>query len=107
MLESLGLAPPEADRRPHALSGGQLQRAALARALLAHPAVLICDEITSGQDLINQAELLGLLTEAARTTDVGLILISHDLPAIARALVESANGHASTTTSAASQELEH
>ncbi|MEV0081670.1 ATP-binding cassette domain-containing protein [Saccharopolyspora sp. NPDC050642] len=83
VLATLGLTSSQAARRPDALSGGQLQRAALARALLARPAALICDEITSGQDLINQAELLDLLAEAARTTAVGLVLISHDLPAIA------------------------
>ncbi|WP_268951832.1 ATP-binding cassette domain-containing protein [Saccharopolyspora elongata] len=83
VLATIGLTSSQAARRPDALSGGQLQRAALARALLARPAALICDEITSGQDLINQAELLGLLAEAARTTAVGLVLISHDLPAIA------------------------
>ncbi|PKW16578.1 ABC transporter ATP-binding protein [Saccharopolyspora spinosa] len=83
ILESLGLSASQATRRPGALSGGQLQRAALARALLARPVALICDEITSGQDLINQAELLDLLAETVRTAAVGLVLISHDLPAVA------------------------
>ncbi|MER7080838.1 peptide/nickel transport system ATP-binding protein [Saccharopolyspora kobensis] len=79
-LESVGLDREQAARRPAALSGGQLQRAALARALLARPSVLICDEITTGQDPINRAELLDLLT---RTTSAGLVLISHDLAAVA------------------------
>ncbi|MEV4084061.1 hypothetical protein AB0J43_27740 [Nonomuraea fuscirosea] len=52
----------------------------LARALLAHPDVLICDEITSGLDPITEAEVLDLLTEL----DVTLIVISHDLPMAAR-----------------------
>ncbi|GAT67201.1 carboxylate--amine ligase [Planomonospora sphaerica] len=63
-----------------ALSGGELQRAALARALLARPDVLICDEITSGLDPVTQAEALDLLTGL----DLTLIVISHDLPVAAR-----------------------
>ncbi|MEQ4718620.1 ATP-binding cassette domain-containing protein [Nonomuraea sp. B19D2] len=74
-LAALGLGREAARRRPDGLSGGELQRAALARALLAHPEVLICDEITSGLDPITQEEVLNLLTDL----DVTLILISHDL----------------------------
>ncbi|MFG6200263.1 ABC transporter ATP-binding protein [Nonomuraea sp. JJY05] len=79
-LATLGLDQDTARRRPHALSGGELQRAALARALLARPDVLICDEITSGLDPVTQAEVLDLLT----ALDVTLIVISHDLPLAAR-----------------------
>ncbi|MEV4360082.1 ATP-binding cassette domain-containing protein [Nonomuraea sp. NPDC049625] len=79
-LASLGLGRETAQRRPDGLSGGELQRAALARALLAHPDVLICDEITSGLDPITQAEVLNLLTGL----DLTLIVISHDLPLAAR-----------------------
>ncbi|MFG1688776.1 ABC transporter ATP-binding protein [Nonomuraea sp. NPDC049269] len=79
-LASLGLDRETARRRPDRLSGGELQRAALARALLAHPDVLICDEITSGLDPITQAEVLDLLTDL----DLTLIVITHDLPMAAR-----------------------
>ncbi|MEW9548783.1 ABC transporter ATP-binding protein [Nonomuraea sp. NPDC050783] len=79
-LAALGLNRDAARRRPHALSGGELQRAALARALLARPDVLVCDEITSGLDPVTQAEVLDLLTDL----DVTLIVISHDLPLVAR-----------------------
>ncbi|YCK39125.1 ABC transporter ATP-binding protein [Actinomadura sp. ATCC 39365] len=79
-LATLGLDHDTARRRPHALSGGQLQRAALARALLARPDILICDEITSGLDPVTQAEVLDLLT----ALDVTLIVISHDLSLAAR-----------------------
>ncbi|MEU6785065.1 ATP-binding cassette domain-containing protein [Nonomuraea angiospora] len=79
-LTSLGLSRETARRRPDRLSGGELQRAALARALLAHPDAMICDEITSGLDPITQAEVLGLLTDL----DMTLIVISHDLPMAAR-----------------------
>ncbi|GAA1652321.1 ABC transporter ATP-binding protein [Nonomuraea maheshkhaliensis] len=79
-MASLGLSHEIARRLPERLSGGESQRAALARALLAHPEVLICDEITSGLDPITEAEVLGLLTGL----DVTLIVISHDLPMAAR-----------------------
>ncbi|GGK90062.1 ABC transporter ATP-binding protein [Planomonospora parontospora subsp. parontospora] len=79
-LASLGLDHQAALRRPDTLSGGELQRAALARALLARPDVLICDEITSGLDPVTQAEALDLLTGL----DLTLIVISHDLPVAAR-----------------------
>ncbi|MEV4456209.1 ATP-binding cassette domain-containing protein [Microbispora sp. NPDC049633] len=79
-LASLGLDHDTARRRPGALSGGELQRAALARALLAHPDVLICDEITSSLDPVTQSEVLDLLTGL----DLTLIVISHDLPVAAR-----------------------
>jgi peptide/nickel transport system ATP-binding protein len=79
-LERVGLDEAVARRRPHRLSGGELQRAALARALLARPRLLICDEITSGLDTLTQATILDLLTGL----DLTLILISHDLGVVAR-----------------------
>ncbi|ASU77780.1 ABC transporter ATP-binding protein [Actinopolyspora erythraea] len=82
-LRSLGLDSAARDRRPAELSGGQLQRAALARALLAEPAVLICDEITAAQDMVNQSGLLALLREVTERSGTGLVLISHDLAAVA------------------------
>lgn len=83
VLATVGVDEADGARRPAGLSGGQLQRAAVARALLADPAVLICDEITSAQDMVNQSELIELLAWTARTARVSLVLISHDLPAIA------------------------
>ncbi|GAA1828489.1 ABC transporter ATP-binding protein [Actinomadura chokoriensis] len=79
-LERMGLDATLARRRPHHLSGGELQRAALARALLARPRVLICDEITSGLDTLTQATILDLLTDL----DLTLLFISHDLGVVAR-----------------------
>lgn len=79
MLTLLGLAPAQAERRPHDLSGGQLQRVALARALLARPDVLICDEITSALDMVAQSELLDVLTRTVSDIGTSVVFISHDL----------------------------
>ncbi|WP_329429917.1 ATP-binding cassette domain-containing protein [Streptosporangium sp. NBC_01495] len=84
MLERVGLGAASAARRPTGLSGGELQRAALARALLASPEVLVCDEITSGLDTITQAGVLDLLDELRRESGLTLVLISHDMGVVAR-----------------------
>lgn len=78
-LAELGLTEPLVRRHPTQLSGGELQRAALARALLAHPSLLICDEVTSGLDTVTRRTLLTVLTQLPRThTKLTLILITHD-----------------------------
>ncbi|HVK21877.1 MAG TPA: ATP-binding cassette domain-containing protein [Actinokineospora sp.] len=79
-LAGVGISEDMAVRRPNALSGGELQRAALCRALLARPDVLVCDEITSGLDTLTQAGLLDLLAALPCAT----VLISHDLGVVAR-----------------------
>ncbi|MER5425596.1 ABC transporter ATP-binding protein [Streptosporangium roseum] len=84
MLGRVGLGPAAAARRPGGLSGGELQRAALARALLASPDVLICDEITSGLDTVTQAGVLDLLDGLRRALGLTLVLISHDMGVVAR-----------------------
>ncbi|WP_328689152.1 ATP-binding cassette domain-containing protein [Streptomyces phaeochromogenes] len=80
VLNSLGLADELAARSPARLSGGELQRAALARALLARPRVLVCDEITSGLDTVTRRGILDLLAGLLRDRDdLSLVLITHDL----------------------------
>ncbi|WP_326758069.1 ATP-binding cassette domain-containing protein [Streptomyces phaeochromogenes] len=80
VFNSLGLADELAARSPARLSGGELQRAALARALLARPRVLVCDEITSGLDTVTRRGILDLLAGLLRDgDDLSLVLITHDL----------------------------
>ncbi|GAA2789781.1 ABC transporter ATP-binding protein [Saccharopolyspora taberi] len=83
MLERVGLAEDAVRRRPMSLSGGELQRAALVRALLAEPDLLICDEITSGLDTVTQAGILQLLRELQDGSGCALLLITHDLAVVA------------------------
>jgi peptide/nickel transport system ATP-binding protein len=69
---------------PHQLSGGEKQRAMLAMALSCDPELLILDEPTSGQDVLARARLVTLLRHVRRESGAGLLLISHDLAAVAR-----------------------
>ncbi|WP_424185987.1 ATP-binding cassette domain-containing protein [Actinokineospora sp. G85] len=79
LLGALGVAESTAARRPGALSGGELKRAALVRALLAEPAVLVCDEVTAGLDAASKRLVLDLL--GARPA--ALVLVTHDPDAVA------------------------
>ncbi|MFB9799795.1 ATP-binding cassette domain-containing protein, partial [Streptomonospora salina] len=83
LLEGFGVGAATAARRPAQISGGELQRAALARALLAHPDVLVCDEVTTALDGERQADVLGALCATATERGTALLLISHDLGLVA------------------------
>jgi peptide/nickel transport system ATP-binding protein len=83
-LALLGVDEAVADRLPAALSGGELQRAALVRAALAEPEVLLCDEITSGLDKVTERELLDVLAGLQERTGCAVVLITHDLGLAAR-----------------------
>ena len=84
LLEQCGLPPAWENRYPHELSGGQCQRAAIARSLIVEPQVLICDEATSALDMTVQKRLLELLSRLREEKGLSLLFICHDL-----ALVQS------------------
>lgn len=82
LAEEVSLPLHVLDRRPGQVSGGEIQRAAVARALALHPHYLVLDEPTSMLDLSVQAHLLQLLKNRAREDRMGLLLISHDLEVV-------------------------
>ncbi|GAA0609330.1 ABC transporter ATP-binding protein [Kribbella sandramycini] len=81
-LARLGVSAMTAARPPSRLSGGELQRAALARAVLAEPDVLICDEITTALDDDGTALVVDLLNEL-KARGTALVWIGHDLGLVA------------------------
>jgi ABC-type dipeptide/oligopeptide/nickel transport system ATPase subunit len=66
----------------HELSGGQLQRLALARALVCQPKILVADEPTAMLDASEQARMLVVLRERQAEMGLGLILVSHDVASV-------------------------
>ncbi|QFT89575.1 Oligopeptide transport ATP-binding protein OppD [Bacillus sp. THAF10] len=64
---------------PFELSGGQVQRAAIATAIVLKPSLLICDEITTALDVLNGEKVLNYLTKMKEETGCAVLLITHDL----------------------------
>ncbi|MEM7025576.1 MAG: ATP-binding cassette domain-containing protein [Pseudomonadota bacterium] len=83
LMKRLKLAEVLLDRRPEAVSGGELQRFALLRVLLLDPVFIVADEPTSRLDPITQQETMDLLREMTEERETGLMLVTHDT-AIAR-----------------------
>ena len=81
LLTECGLTPEFASRYPHQVSGGQCQRAAIARALAVKPKLLICDEATSSLDVTIQQEIVTLLNDLRwkKGTDLSILFICHDI----------------------------
>lgn len=78
MLARMRLAPSLLERLPHQVSGGELQRIALARVLLMRPALIFADEPTSRLDPVTQQDVLAMLTEHVRDSGCALLLVTHD-----------------------------
>ncbi len=84
MLELVGLAP-RADAFPHQMSGGEMQRAAVARALVHGPSLLLADEPTGNLDSVNAARVLELFQKIASRRLATLIMVTHSREAAAAA----------------------
>lgn len=83
-LDSVGLpsSGPFLAAHSHELSGGQLQRVCLARALITGPKLLVADEPTSMLDASEQARMLVVLRERQVEMGLGLVLVSHDMAVV-------------------------
>ncbi|MBR0373367.1 MAG: ATP-binding cassette domain-containing protein [Mogibacterium sp.] len=79
IIGEVGLDSELLGRRPRNLSGGQCQRMSIARALLSHATVLLCDEITSALDVTTQAQVVRLLNGLREIENVSILFVSHDL----------------------------
>lgn len=84
LLRQCGLTAEFGSRYPHEVSGGQCQRAAIARALATQPKILICDEATSALDVTVQQQVMELLRSLREQNGISCIFICHNL-----ALVQS------------------
>ena len=82
LLEQVGLPAAFISRYPHALSGGQLQRVCIARALAIRPRIILLDEAISSLDASTQVQIMDLLIELRRDLGLSYLFITHDLTSI-------------------------
>ena len=78
LLDALHIEPGWLTRYPSELSGGELQRFCLARALNPEVRFLLCDEISAMLDLVTQAQIWKFLLEEAQRRGLGMLVVSHD-----------------------------
>ena len=83
VLTQAGLSPDFARRYPHEISGGQRQRAVIARAISTDPDFLVADEPVSALDVSTRAQIINLLRGLQRTRGLSMLFISHDLGVVA------------------------
>lgn len=85
VFEQVGFPDPERTYRsyPFELSGGMLQRAMIAMAMVARPKLMIADEPTTALDVTTQAQVLGLMKDLQQQTGMAMILVTHDLGVVA------------------------
>lgn len=85
IFEKVGIAPGRLMQYPHEFSGGMKQRAVIALALICNPKILLADEPTTALDVVAQRQVIELLISLKEEFHLSLILISHDISAVAEA----------------------
>lgn len=85
LFEKVGISPSRLMQYPHEFSGGMKQRAVIALALICFPKILLADEPTTALDVVAQRQVIELLVSLKKELNLSMIIISHDISAIAEA----------------------